>query len=293
MRKKNKSIPVNTMAGNFDAGIVIEKMSFKDLSVEQNAILNDSEEAKQFHRHDRHSFFLLEHGTVSIEIDFQKYKIRSPSVIYIHPDQVHHTTVFKDVIVSSWAISNENLHPEYLKLLEDITPAKPIWLSKETFSIISEAVSLCMKFLDRKNDKLYHSLIKDSCNALVALVVSQYLALSKPADKLSRFDVVTKSFKEILERNYADAKRPADYAQQLNISTPYLNECVKNTTGYSVSYHIQQRVILEAKRLLYYSDKSVKEIAAELGYDDYPYFSRLFTKIAGITALAFRNKNLD
>ena len=88
-------------------------------------------------------------------------------------------------------------------------------------------------------------------------------------------------------------KSPSEYADKLNLSTAYLNECVKNTTGYSVSYHIQQRVILEAKRLLYYSDKSVKEIAAELGYDDYPYFSRLFTKIAGITALAFRNKNLD
>jgi AraC family transcriptional activator of pobA len=45
--------------------------------------------------------------------------------------------------------------------------------------------------------------------------------------------------------------------------------------------------------LLFYSDKTVKEIAAELGYDDYPYFSRLFTKIAGMTAVAFRNKNRD
>jgi YesN/AraC family two-component response regulator len=45
--------------------------------------------------------------------------------------------------------------------------------------------------------------------------------------------------------------------------------------------------------LLSYSDKAVKEIATTLGYDDYPYFSRLFTKTTGMTALAFRNKNLD
>lgn len=89
------------------------------------------------------------------------------------------------------------------------------------------------------------------------------------------------------------AKRPTENAEQLNISTSYLNECVKNTTGHSVSYHIQQRVILEAQRLLYYSDGSVKEIATELGYDDYPYFSRLFTKVAGMSALAFKNKNRD
>ena len=290
MRKKNKSIPVNTMADDFDTGISIERMS---LSSADEAILNSSDEVKQSHRHDSHSFFLLEKGTVNIEIDFQKYTIKAPSVIYVHPDQVHRTTAFDNMTVCSWAITNESLNPEYLKLLESIAPAKPLVLKEETFSIISEAVSLFMKFAERKSDKLYHSLLKDSCNALVALVVSQYLESTKSSDKLSRFEIVTKGFREILERNYTTTKRPADYAEKLSITTPYLNECVKNATGHPVSYHIQQRIILEAKRLLYYSDKSVKEIAADLGYDDYPYFSRLFSKVTGMTAMAFRNKNYD
>ncbi len=281
------------MVDEFGAGIAIEKISFKNLRTSDKKTVTTFDEAKQFHRHDRHSFFLLENGIVDIEIDFQKYKIKSPSVIYLHPDQVHRTIAFKNVTVSSWAINNENLNPKYLKLLEDITPAKPLVLKKGTFSIISEAASLCIKFSERKNGKLYHSLLKDSCNALVALVVSQYLEQSGSKDKLSRFEIISKAFRELLERNYTTAKRPAEYAKKLHLSTSYLNECVKNTTGYSVSHHIQQRVILEAKRLLYYSDKSVKEIAFELGYDDYPYFSRLFTKVTGTTAIAFRNKNRD
>jgi AraC-like DNA-binding protein len=96
-----------------------------------------------------------------------------------------------------------------------------------------------------------------------------------------------------LEQKFIETKSPSDYARALHISTPYLNECVRDVTGFPVSYHIQQRVILEAKRLLYHSNKTVKEIAAELGYDDHAYFSRVFTKITGMTALAFRNKNLD
>lgn len=287
MPKKNTSIPVNPMAEEFGEGIAIEKISFdvEDLHV--------METAKQSHRHDGHSFFLLEKGTIAIEIDFQKYIIKPSSVIYIHPNQVHNTIALESITVSSWAINNENLNPEYLKLLEDLTPAKPLVLQQETFSIICEAVALGLKFSERKNDKLYHSLLKDSCNALVALVISQYLEQSKPTDKLSRLEIVAKTFRELLERNYTNLKRPADYAQKLHLSTSYVNECVKNTTGYSVSYHIQQRIILEAKRLLSHSDKSVKEIATTLGYDDYPYFSRLFTKVTGITALAFRNKNRD
>lgn len=293
MPKKVKRIPVNAMATIFDEGIAIEKMSFKDISTLNSASSKDFEEAKLAHRHDGHSFFLLESGSIYLEIDFQKYSITAPSAMYVHPDQVHRTITSENVIVSSLAITNENLNPEYLKLLEDITPAKPIALNKETFSIIAEAVSIAIKFSERKNNKLYHSLLKDSCNALAALVISQYLELVKSTDKLSRFEIVTKTFKQVLEQNYTKLKRPAAYAQKLNISTPYLNECVKNTTGYSVTYHIHQRIILEAKRLIYHSDQSIKEITAKLGYDDYPYFSRLFTKVVGISALAFRNKNLD
>jgi AraC family transcriptional activator of pobA len=292
MRKKAQSIPVNTMADNCGTGIAIEKFSIKELQTSDKLTLEDIEEGNSAHRHDGHSFFLLESGTVHLEIDFQHYIITTRSVIYIHPDQVHYTTASENVVVSSWAITNENLNPEYLKLLEGITPAKPLVLTEETFSIIAEAVSIAIKFAERKNDKLYHSLLKDSCNTLVALVISQYLELTKSPDKLTRFEIVTKAFRELLERNYTTARRPADYAGKLNISTPYLNECVKNATGYPVSYHIQQRVILEAKRLLYHSNRSVKEIAAMLGYDDYPYFSRLFTKVTGMAALAFRKKNL-
>ncbi len=284
MRKRSTPIPVNNFGGEAGEGIVIEKLSFADLPK-----LEDWGPAE---RHDRHSFFLVEKGSVTIEIDFKVYEIIAPSIIYMHPNQVHLIKAFKNVTVSSWAIDNENLNADYLKLLEEITPAKPMLLNDVTLSIISDAVSLCIKFSERKGINLYHSLLKDSCNTLVGLVISLYLEQENPAGKTSRFDVITKAFNKSLEQNFTQLKRPADYSRILNVSTPYLNECVKNATGYSVSYHVQQRTILEAKRLLYHSNLSVKEIAAALGYDDYPYFSRVFTKATGMSALTFRNKNL-
>lgn len=275
------------MADHSDIGIAIERLQ---ISASEEATLNASDEARQSHREDRHSFFLLESGTVTIEIDFQELEIKSPSIIYMHPDQVHRILKFDNVTVSSLAINNESLNPEYRKLLENLNPAQALTLDQEAFSIICEAISFCIKCFKRKNDKLYNSLIKDSGNAIVALITSQYLILSQSAGKTSRFKLIADSFKLLLERNYVKVKSPAVYAQKLNISPPYLNECVKNATGYAVSYHIQQRVTLEAKRLLYHSNKSVKEISSELGYDDYPYFSKLFNKCVGMTPLTFRNK---
>lgn len=275
------------MANQFGAGIAIEKLLVEKL------LPKEKEEAGRPHREDGHSFFLLEKGKVSIEIDFEKYNIKPSSLLYLHPNQVHRITAFENVTVCVWSIRNEHLQPEYLKILEELTPTSPLLLKKDAVSLLSDAVSLGMRLFDRKEDKLYHAAIKDSCNALVALAISQFLGHTTSMQKLSRFETVAKSFRNLLERNYTTDKRPAVYAKKLNISIPYLNECVRHATGFSVSHHIQQRVILEAKRLLSHSDQAIKEIAAELGYDDYPYFSRLFTKVVGKTPVAFRNKNLD
>ncbi len=282
---KTNIIPVNYFDDESNTGISIERIALKDLPV--------FEKLEKAERHNWHSFHLLEQGSITIEIDFKKHTIQSPSVVYMHPNQVHRIRTFRNFTVTSWAINPENLNPEYLKLLDDITPATPLSLQNDTFSLLSEALAICLKFAQRKNDRLYHLSLKDSCNALIALVISLYLEETKPNDKLSRSESITKAFKTALERNFVSLKKPAAYAQALHISTPYLNECVKTTTGHPVSYHIQQRVILEAKRLLHHSDQSVKEIAAALGYDDYPYFSRLFTKVTDMSPLSFRNKNRD
>lgn len=285
MPKKSKSIPVNTLSEESEHGV-----AFGRIAVKKNRIFK---EAAYAHRHDFHLFFCQEEGMTPIEIDFQQYQMEALSLVYIHPSQVHKMDSVEKGVVAGWAINNENLNPEYLKLLEEIAPAGPMIMDQETFTLISEMLSLCIKFSARKGERLYRSLLKDSCNVLVALVVSQYMGKDKAKDYSPRFAVINKAFKSGLEDNFPMLKRPAFYAQLLNISTAYLNECVKKATGQSVSYHIQQRIILEAKRLLFHSDKTVKEIAVELGYEDYPYFSRLFTKVTGMTPLAFRRENRD
>lgn len=285
MRKKASPIPVNKFGDDLNTGISIERIAFEYLPA-----LGEWEQPE---RHDSHSFFLLEKGSVTMEIDFQRYNIQSPSIIYMHPDQVHRILAFDNVTVCAWAADNQNINPDYLKLLDSITPAAPILLKPEQFVLLSQATSLCIKFAERKKDYLFKPLLKDNTNMLIGLVIAICLESYAPADKLSRSESISKVFREVLSTHFARLKRPADYAEILNLSVPYLNECVKDSTGHPVSYHIQQRVILEAKRLLYHSDQSLKEIAAALGYDDYSYFSRLFSKVVGMSPVTFRNKNLD
>lgn len=284
MAKKSKPIPLHTLPSGHNIGIAVGRMSSKIIPLK---------EASHAHRHDFHFFIILEKGEAVFEVDFKKIRIHKKVLFYIHPNQVHRFIDYTNTTVFGLLITNENLHPEYITLLDDIVPAKPLLPSPENLALISETADLCLKLFERKTDKLYLKLLKDNSNTLVGLILSEYMQQAKAVEKLTRFETMSKIFKAELDRNFTSLKRPGDYAKVLNISTPYLNECIKKATGHPVSYHIQHRIMLEAKRLLYHSNKSVKEIAAELGYDDYPYFSRLFRKVAGMSAISFRNKNHD
>jgi AraC family transcriptional regulator, transcriptional activator of pobA len=57
-----------------------------------------------------------------------------------------------------------------------------------------------------------------------------------------------------------------------------------------VSHWIQEEVIMEAKRLLFYTDNTIKQIADDLGFEDHTYFSRVFARAEGMPPQAFRKK---
>ncbi|WP_346086790.1 helix-turn-helix domain-containing protein [Sphingobacterium ginsenosidimutans] len=280
-----KDIPVRTLPKEFGHGIALAKVSPESFW--------EDEEVMQAHRHDYHFFVLQKSGVTVMEIDFQQYRTDKPTIYYQSPDQVHRAVKVEDIEMFMLIISNENIAAEYLTILQSISPLKPLAIDLEDLEIIEKTYNLCIELYERTTDKLHFSLLRDSTNTLIALQLSLYLKYSNTAESQSRFERINKAFFLSLEQNFQTLKRPAEYAAQFNISVSYLNESVKNVTGFSVSHHIQQRVILEAKRLLYHSDKSVKEIAFELGYEDYPYFSRLFTKISGMSAKVFRSKNRD
>jgi AraC family transcriptional regulator, transcriptional activator of pobA len=102
--------------------------------------------------------------------------------------------------------------------------------------------------------------------------------------------IITKQFKKQLYTHIKTVHLVSDYAARLNITPNHLNKSVKAITGKSPGKWIDETIVLEAKVLLYQSDLSVNQVAAELGFDDQSYFTRLFKKYEHITPLAFRKK---
>ncbi len=105
--------------------------------------------------------------------------------------------------------------------------------------------------------------------------------------------VLIKELTDLIETQFRSKKSPADYAALLNISAKALGKLVKEQFDLTLTTLIQDRVIIEAKRELYMTDKLVKEIAWELGYEDPFYFSRMFKKYTGVSPEHIRAHYLE
>ena len=113
-------------------------------------------------------------------------------------------------------------------------------------------------------------------------------AQSEQLGNISRYKEIVWKFRDLVESNIRTNHSPSFYAERLNITVAYLNEAVNAVCRMSVSRNIQDEIILQAKRQLVYTTACVKEIAQGLGFDDYSYFTRLFTKVAGVSPTLFR-----
>jgi len=99
---------------------------------------------------------------------------------------------------------------------------------------------------------------------------------------------VLSKLKEMIEKKYKEKKRPSDYASLLCISPNYLNKICKEETGLTAGELIRKRIIIEAQRLLYYTNYSVNEVANKLGFDNASYFVTFFKKNTNQTTEQFR-----
>lgn len=245
------------------------------------------------HRDDYYLFIFMEKGRVRFLVDFEEYDIEGPMVHCVLPGQVHHVVDYSPDTESWVLIADNMLVSEESK--ETFGNASLIGNNIAPDEDIVRDLKYCVSMLDRRlnaekqpaGQGVSHSLLT-SCIGMIAEAYRK----GSPVMPNKRYASITHRFKSLLSAGYTTMKSPSQYASALNISPAYLNEAVKKTTGLTVGECIRNEVVTQAKRLLFYTDMNVREIAAELGYEDWAYFTRLFTKAASLSPTRFRSKYL-
>lgn len=123
---------------------------------------------------------------------------------------------------------------------------------------------------------------------IILLYLRRSIESSSSFVLMEKNNTLLKRFLLLLENNFKKKKAVVDYACDLNVTPNYLNAVIKKVSGYPPSYHIQQRVVQEAKRRAKHSDASMKEIAYYLGFDDIAHFSKYFKNNSGMSFTDFK-----
>lgn len=117
-------------------------------------------------------------------------------------------------------------------------------------------------------------------------IEQQSISLAAKSDNRHLF--ILQSLREAIEENFKQMHSAGEYASLLNISPGNLAKITKTCINKTISDLIAERIVIEAKRELYLTKKTVKEIAFDLGYEDEYYFSRFFKSNAEVSPQLYR-----
>jgi AraC-like DNA-binding protein len=99
-------------------------------------------------------------------------------------------------------------------------------------------------------------------------------------------------FRQLLGKNFKERKPVSSYAKDMNITEKRLAQATLHTVGKTPKQLINERLILEAKRLLIHTQQTAKEVGYSLGFEEPTNFIKYFRKHAHCTPIQFKENNL-
>jgi AraC-like DNA-binding protein len=251
--------------------------------------------ASEPHRHNYYEIFYFQKGGGWHDIDFQTYPIRDGSVHFVVPGQVHQvrrdplshgmivlfTSEFYVLSLNNQGAGTDIPFPSHIASIPVLYPE-----GEELDLFIS---TLRMIQAESGSDRRYRDeILRSYLNILLAHARRLFEQQSGPADEGGSTRELITRLRTLIEQNFTTEHAPGSYAAMLNVSQNHLNSTVRQSLGTTVSDMVHERIILEAKRLLFHTDLSIKEIAYQLNYDDPSYFTRFFRKQSGLSPNEFR-----
>lgn len=254
-------------------------------------------------RRDYYKISFITKGTGVFTIGDDRYEINSPTLLFINPfelktwhatsdEQEGYNCLFTDLLFESQPNHQENLlqHPLLqmgAKAVFTLTNAQVDYLQSifrqlvkeygENAAFKHEAILIYLKLLMLEGKRLSTQVNQPKRQ----LTAAQALA-HRFTDKLE------KQFPIEFTHNQLSLKTAKEFAQVLNTHPNHLNACVKQATGRTVSEHIRQRMLLEARLLLMHTDWQIAEIAWCLGFEDPGNFTHFFKNHSGVSPHLYR-----
>ncbi|MDD4970524.1 MAG: helix-turn-helix transcriptional regulator [Paludibacter sp.] len=248
------------------------------------------------HRHDYYTIIFIERGEGVHYVDFTEYKVEDRTIYFIQPGQMHQLALSSEPV--GWVITFTeefliaNSIPEKLindiYLFNDYGQSPPLTINEIDIPVYKSLIEQMAHFagaLETYTLEAIGSLVK------IFLIQSNNHCSLRKSDNPQLIETsnhILRNFKQSLNKKYATSHMVSEYADEMAVTSDYLNKTVKSLTGKSAKDHIQSKLITEAKRSLLFSNISNKELAYALGFEESAHFNNFFKKITGQTPSEFR-----
>lgn len=247
------------------------------------------------HRHDYYTVLLVEQAEGSHIVDYQAYTFRQKEVHFVSPGQIHQVVATTQPVGHFFTFSRtflvENNIPESfisnINLFKAFGESPPLPLDDATFDRLAKIIEEMKACLSP--DLTYRNRALGALLQLFLIYCNNSASLdSQQLDENNANVCILRDFKKLVETRYPQWHKVNDYAAEIHITPKHLSQTIKNYTGKSAKELIQDRLTLEAKRLLLHTDLSIKEIAYKIGFEEPLHFSGFFKKQVQVSPTKFR-----
>lgn len=237
------------------------------------------------------SLIIVTKGKGSHQIDLVDYSIQKGSVLKIAKGQVHafekeakyegYMILFTEAFVLNYFTSSS------IQLISHL-------YNYHLSSPIVNGQKLNENFIDQLILEFNEENTYGQKNIVAAILALYLLKLERNfrdnsiQNQNSKHYTLFIQFKNLVETHYSSTRTVKDYANMMFISTKHLNQVVKECTLNTAKAFIDNYVIMEIKRAIVSTDKSLKEIAFDIGFEEVTNFTKFFKNIAGVSPKEFR-----
>ncbi len=252
------------------------------------------------HKHDFYEVLYLSNGFGYHIIDSNKYEIKPPCIFFMSPGQAHKLELSKDIegyifiFTAEFYLLNQKNKNRLLEFpffysVEQNNP--PVYLKNDEDNLyIQSLFKHCIKVVLKDENASVNEIARSTLDLILLTCNNLYPADRKTVQK-GKGHILVKNFLQLIEQHYYQNLRINEYAQMLAITPNHLTQMVKQIMGKTSVEILQQKTVVEIKRLLIHTDLNVSEISDYMNFPDLSYFTKYFKKIAGLSPLAYRKKH--
>jgi AraC family transcriptional regulator, transcriptional activator of pobA len=251
------------------------------------------------HRTNFYHIVWIQKGNPIHIVDFKPIKIPSNSLLFINKERVHSFDKSgkydgKGILFTDDFFCKTEQDTKYLKstiLFNDLLDMPVIKLDRNN-NHLAEILSQMNDELGKPKDSFHYDILQN--------LLHNFLLLAERERRKQGFTEIKKGadldytilYKGLLDEHYRKIKSVSSYAGLINVSEKRLTKATTNTIGKTPKELIDDKVLLEAKRLLVHTSMTIKEIGFQLGFDEATNFIKYFRKHINKTPIEFRESYL-